>query len=184
MNLEACNNIGNKMHHAYVEASSKSMLLAAKETHSNAVKETDDGTNDETIRVDGTWQRRGYSSLNGVVTGICNRKAIDTEASKNCKSCKYWENKKGTPEYDEWLATHHCPIDHGGSAGAMEAAGALEIFKRSVRLYDLRYTTDRGDGDSKSYKEIVDANVYPGHEIKKSECVGHVRHESALDNRH
>ena len=102
MNLEADNNIGNKMHHAYVEASRKSMLLAAKETHSNAVKETDDGTNDATVSVDGTWQCRGYSSLNGVVTAIYNGKAIDTETlSKNCKSCKYWDNKKGTPEYDE-----------------------------------------------------------------------------------
>ena len=62
MNLEAYNNIGNKMHHAYVEASRKSMVLAAKETHSNAVKETDDGTNDATVSVDETCQRRGYSS--------------------------------------------------------------------------------------------------------------------------
>ena len=48
MNLETCNNIDNKMHHAYVEASRKSMLLAAKETHSNVVKETDGGTHEAT----------------------------------------------------------------------------------------------------------------------------------------
>ena len=112
MNLEAYNNISNKMHHVYVEASRKSMLLDAKETHSNTDKEADDGVN-ATVSADGTWQRRGYSSFNGVVTTICNVKAIDTETlSKNCKSCKYCDGKKEMPEYDEWSATHHSSVNH------------------------------------------------------------------------
>ena len=48
---------------------------------------------------DEAWQKRGYSSLNGVVTLIANGKCIDNEVmSKKCKQCDM-ENKKGTQEY-------------------------------------------------------------------------------------
>ena len=57
---------------------------------------------------DGTWQRRGYSSLNGVVTTI----SIDTGKclayeclTKTCKSCEMWQSRKGTEEYEKlkWI---------------------------------------------------------------------------------
>lgn len=37
----------------------------------------------------------------------------------------------------------------------------INIFKRSVEQ-ELQYTKDLGDGDSKSYKQVSDANVYEG----------------------
>jgi len=42
--------------------------------------------------LDGSWQRRGYASLNGVVTCIerVNEKCI----VKKCKSCVYWESEE------------------------------------------------------------------------------------------
>ena len=62
------------------------------------------------------WQRRGYASLNGVVSAI----SIETGKSlsyeclvKKCKSCEMWDFVKG----------HECPINHVGSAGAMAASG-------------------------------------------------------------
>jgi hypothetical protein len=57
----------------------------------------------------------------------------------------------------------------------MEVEGAIKIFGRSVINRNLRYTTYIGDGDTKSYQRVVASNPYPGFEIKKAECVGHVQ---------
>ena len=106
-----------------------------------------DGVKEATVSVDGSWQRRGYTSLNGVATAIANGKCIDMQTmTKNCKRCSYWDKRKASPGYNEWLATHHCVLNHKGSAGSMDSEGALEIFKRSVDFHGLRYTKYRGGG--------------------------------------
>ena len=72
------------MHSAYVEASSKSMKLAGMFSLCNEGTSPDaDGVKVVTANVDGSWQRRGYTSLNGVVTAIANGKCIDI-----CKPCQ------------------------------------------------------------------------------------------------
>lgn len=49
------------------------------------------------------------------------------------------------------------------------------MFKRSEHNRDgVRYTRFVADGDSKNYRSIVDNNPYPGVEIVKYECIGHV----------
>ena len=48
------------------------------------------GTSDIGVSVDGTWQKRGVASLNGVVGAISttNFKVLDVEMmSRNCKAC-------------------------------------------------------------------------------------------------
>ena len=48
------------------------------------------GTMDTSVSCDGSWQRRGCSSLNGVVTAIsmANGKVLDIEpVSRACKAC-------------------------------------------------------------------------------------------------
>ena len=57
----------------------------------------------------------------------------------------------------------------------MEVNGLKRMFSRSIALFNLRYLFYIGDGDSKSYEEINKLNPYPGHQIKKGECVGHVQ---------
>ena len=58
--------------------------------------------------------------------------------SKLCKKCAVWEERKNNPEfdYDQWKEEHYasdeCEINHSKSSGAMEAAGAVAIFSRSV----------------------------------------------------
>ena len=45
---------------------------------------------DTDIGIDGSWQKSGHFSLNGVVTGVAreNKKVIDYKVySKSCKSC-------------------------------------------------------------------------------------------------
>ena len=91
-------------------------------------------SHDDTIQcqvsVDGTWQKRGHSSFNGVVTAISTLtgKCIDAVVlSKRCKGCILWKSKKGTPEYEDWKAYHKRLANHQRSSGAMEGAGAITI---------------------------------------------------------
>ena len=154
----------------------------AEETMADAATELKEnqGTNnpDVSVSCDGTWQRRAFSSLNGSFTAISvdSGKILDTEImSHYCKSCKGKENLKKTnrPAYDEWFSKHDCKINHIGSAGAMEVVGAKRIFERSIEKHNLRYTKYLGDGDSKSFTSVK--STYPGIEVQKLECVGHIQ---------
>ena len=95
---------------------------------------------------------------------------------KVCLYCRYWHQpgRQNTPGFEDWKGEHHCPINHKGSGGSMESAGVLQIYKRSVEERYLRYTMYLGDGDSKSFQDIVNVNPYPGKTCNRYECVGHV----------
>ena len=130
------------------------------------------------VSVDGTWQRRGFSSLNGAVAAI----SIDTGCvldieimSRYCQGCTNAQvYKTSDPDKFEKLKFDHiCKINHVGSAPAMEVSGTKKIFERSVELNQLRYTEFYGDGDSKSFPAVKD--VYPGVIVRKKECIGHVQ---------
>ena len=43
----------------------------------------------------------------------------------------------GKREYDQWKIDHYCSINHQKSSGAMESAGAIDIFCSSVDKYQL-----------------------------------------------
>ena len=168
------------MHPAYVEVAGNNM----KDSALNLRKQILDNYEEDIIcntavSCDGTWQRHGYASLNGVVFAI----SIDTGKClayetlvKNCKSCETWASRKGALEYDNFFKKHDCPINHEGSAGAMEPSGILRIFEKSVENLQLRFTTYVGDGDSKAYSNVATAAPYgPDNPIVKGECVGHVQ---------
>lgn len=167
--------INCQIHNAYVETAQVSMKRAAAQVHSAGPLDSSNVV-DAQVSGDGAWQKRGYSSLNGVVTLISAGKCVDTEVlSKKCKECEVWEHQKGTSNYDDWLQTHNCAINHTGSAGSMEVVGMKRMFERSVRLYHLRYTKFIGDGDTKSFNAVCKMNPYPDHVITKLECIGHVQ---------
>ena len=130
-----------------------------------------------TISTDGSWQRRGFSSLNGLVTVIANDigKCIDYRVkTKNCHACKLWKGKK-RPKADHFHKYHKSLLNRTGSFGMMESNGILECFKSSVEKRQLRYLTYIGGGDTKSYQNVVGADPYPGYSINKAECVGDVQ---------
>ena len=105
-----------------------------------------------------------------------NGKCVDFEVmSKHCKSCQHWSSKKDNPAYNKWEEEHICPINHTGSAGSMETAGAINIFKRSIAFNGLRYKRYIGDGDSSAFQKVADSNPYPDLQITKGECVGHIQ---------
>ena len=94
-----------------------------------------------------------------------------------CDACNSWEHKKKTePEkYDNFMNTHECSINHVGSAGSIEASGLKGFFMTSVETNKLRYTNYIGDGESKSYNDIFQADPYEGTGVNKLECIGHIQ---------
>ena len=128
------------------------------------------------VSVDGTWQRRGYSSLNGAVAIISldKGKIVDVEAMT--RFCKPRQQKKETLSEDgfcDWYDKHKdtCVMNYSGSAPMMEVEGTRRIFERSVEIINVRYLKYFGDGDSKAFQEVKD--VYSPDVVVKYECVGH-----------
>ena len=71
-----------------------------------------------------------------------------------------------------------CNINHSGSAGSMEASGAVEMFLRSIDKHGLIYKIFVGDGDSSSYGKVKERCLQEFGEIydvEKEECVGHIQ---------
>ena len=167
-----------KLLRAYQDACFQSCKEAAFETTAKLGGGSDSVT-DCQVSVDGTWQKRGHSSLNGVVTIISKEsgKCLDhIVLSKTCKGCQIWSNKTNHPGYNGWVANHDCSINHKGSSGSMESKGAIELFNSSVQKYNLCYKWYIGDGDSSSFSEVVNARPYGNTvTIEKRECIGHVQ---------
>ena len=97
------------------------------------------------VSCDGSWQRRGFSSLNGVVIAISMKtgKVVDIKAmTRACKACSLKENlKKDDPlAYAHWREGHVCNLNYHGSAGNMETVGTKRIWERSIKINKLRYT--------------------------------------------
>jgi hypothetical protein len=133
-----------------------------------------------TVSGDGSWRKRGFSSLFGITSliGWFTGKIVDIEVkSKYCKACEYWKNKLDTAKYEEWLETHadQCQSNHEGSSGKMEVDAVIEMFQRSEVLHGLKYANYIGDGDSKTFKGILDAKPYENFEVSKKECIDHVQ---------
>jgi len=149
---------------AYAVVANSSTLKASKETHDLIASKSNSSPHPDVkeciVSFDGTWQKRGHASINGVVTAISaeNGKCLDTHVmSKNCKGCVMWSGKENQTGYTEWFSNHQCSINHVGSSGAMEGGGAVEMYKRSVEKHSLMYTKYLGDGDTSSFNEVVAA---------------------------
>ena len=159
----------------------KSMRQAREEVKALAGATSEDEVIDVLISCDGTWQKRGFSSLFGAVFVISHvtGKVIDYHVmSKVCAGCQYWESRDhSSPEYLEWKEDHagQCSINYDGSSPAMEPHGTLEMFKRSLE-FGIRYTHLISDGDSKTFSLLRALQPYgPEHPVVKLDCVGHVQ---------
>ena len=102
---------------------------------------------------------QGHSSLNGVVIAMCDGNLDVLVLSKHCKRCRISEQKKARPEYEEWNATNQGNINHEKSSASMEAARAVQIFQSSI------YSQYLGDGDTSSFKKVVESNPYSEFDI-------------------
>ena len=172
--------------HACTQQAGASMKQA-----SNEVRQHYDAEYSNAIEIlvscDGTWQKRGFTSLYGAVFVIAHEtgKVLDYRVmSKECAGCRRWEGKDtNTREYDEWKSTHICPSNYVGSSAGMEPTGLVKLFQRSLDD-DIIYKYLVSDGDSKAHSLILKAQPYGEIEVEKKDCIGHVqkRMGSALRN--
>lgn len=154
-----------------------SMMRAAEEEKTISIEDGEQGI---VVSGDGSWRKRGFTSLYGLVTLIgynCGKIVDCVVKSKYCKACEYWSNKKNTDEYAEWAESHvgECAVNHYGSAGKMEVDAVVEMFRRSKTLHQVIYSYYIGDGDSKTFKGITDAKPYEDLTVVKKECIDHVQ---------
>ena len=145
-----------------------------------------DGVLDISVSFDGSWQKRGHTSHNGMasVIDLLTGLPIDYEILSNfCFKCKAMEGKEVE---ESWVQKHanNCSKNFEGSAGAMEVETALRLWRRSVAQHKFRYRTMLCDGDSKSFDAVVAENVYGDLKIEKEDCINHVskRMGTALRN--
>jgi hypothetical protein len=123
-----------------------------------------------TVQCDGTWQKRGFKSLNGVCTviGTETGKVVDLEVlSSYCNACVRWKGRQTGEAWLTWYEQHkpYCQANHVGSSGAMEVNGMVKIFQRSEDKHDVKYVGYIGDGDTKSFAAVCKAEPY-GPDIK------------------
>ncbi|GFV69086.1 uncharacterized protein TNCV_2929151 [Trichonephila clavipes] len=126
--------------------------------------------------MDGTWQRRGYTSMNGCVAAISvdTGKVLDIEVmSSYCPTCKRLQTMPRNFKYESSKADHICQCNFTGSSSKMEIVGASRIFLRCEKNRRLQYTQYYGDGDSKAFISMKD--TYELNSVTKFECIGHVQ---------
>ena len=102
-----------------VDVAAQSMKDDAKEVRREILDDYDENAVcDTAVSCNGSWQRRGYASLNGVVTSINidSGKCLPYQCLvKTCKACELWSQRKGTIDYVNFIKEHACPINHEGS---------------------------------------------------------------------
>nr|XP_012146536.1 PREDICTED: uncharacterized protein LOC105663283 [Megachile rotundata] len=80
-----------------------------------------------------------------------------------------WKIRENTKEQREWFKFYEeeCAKYHEGSARKM--------FLQSEEKYEIKYGNYIEDGDSKTFKAILDINPYEEEfQVQKSEYIGHV----------
>lgn len=180
------------IHTGAKSAADRHLLEAVEQVHQtytemHLAEPGDGGVIDISVSIDGSWQKRGHTSHNGIVTviDIMTGLIIDFVALSNyCQSCETGP-KPTDDSYQQWYDAHKdkCQRNTNCSSGAMEVEGAKILFRRSVEKWKLRYTQMLGDGDAKTHAALLQDDPY-GVPIQKLECVNHVtkRMGTALRN--
>lgn len=177
---------GNSTYYAFLQnlhTASKAVFEAVRQKSvKEEIKKNAEMSNESThlsVSGDGSWKKRGFSSLFGITSliGTYSKKVIDVVIKSSfCQGCSLKKGVKDTPEYEEWIENHResCTVNHSGSAGKMEVDAVQEMFSRSEELFGVKYKYYIGDGDTKTFKALLDMDPYSDLKVEKKECVGHV----------
>ncbi|XP_029161124.1 uncharacterized protein LOC114932878 [Nylanderia fulva] len=57
----------------------------------------------------------------------------------------------------------------------MEVDAVIEMFQRSEQLHQVKYVNYIGDGDSKTFKGLLESQQVENSSVKKKECIDHVQ---------
>ena len=134
------------------------------------------------VSFDSSWKTRGfYSNLGfGSAISATTKNVLDyVLLNRICEKCNRWNEKRiqENPDiYKLWFESHkqNCQKNFSGSSQSMEPEAAKIIWSRSISKHQLCYSTFIGDGDSKSYQQVVSMDPYPLVPIHKEECLAHV----------
>ena len=161
-----------------------SMQEAAHELHTrvDAIPSSETNCINIPVSFDNSWKTRGfYSNIGfGCVISAATRKVLDyVLLSRLCEKCDRWTQERKDANHDQykmWYENHkpNCYRNYTGTSQAMERFAATTIWARSKERHQLVYLTFIGDGDSKSYTDVVEMNPYPTVNIVKEECIAHV----------
>ncbi|CAK9816622.1 hypothetical protein ANTQUA_LOCUS9034 [Anthophora quadrimaculata] len=182
--MDMCQGISKSAYYACLENIHIAASAVYKIVLSQAVAQEKAGKPEDELTVsgDGTWKKRGFSSLFGASTliGKYSNKVLDAcVMSSLCGTCNLWKTKKVSDpiSYEKWYGSHQekCTINHTGSSGKMEIDAIVTMFSQSLPKYGVKYVTYIGDGDSKTFNGILKAEPYGTKcPVTKKECVGHV----------
>ena len=162
------------------------MKAAGRRVREQILKENGVQTNDDVVDAavsfDGTWAKRGFTSLTGVVfvLSVDTGEVLDYHVlSKSCQTCTINRGRYNSDdEFEEWqiehIASGECDINFHGSSPAMETEGAKVLWDRSIEKHNIRFKWMVSDGDSKAFNAVEDTY---GDDCKvvKLDCVGHVQ---------
>ena len=176
----------NKFMGASVSIAKRSMQFAGEHAYSNAsvVEESTSGLKECAVSFDASWHRRGHYSNQGFAAAIDADfgKVLDYSLyDRVCFSCSKWPESRRSScpeEYEDWWQAHkdRCASNYQGTSQSMESSGAIDVWRRSIATHNLAYSTYIGDGDSSSFKNLLQSDPYDGHvPIRKEECIGHVQ---------
>lgn len=153
------------------------MRAAAKEEARYAIEQGSidtDGVPLINVVADGCWSKRSYktnySALSGAaaIVGQHTGKVLYLGVkNKYCSFCNYHQNKGETPP-------HACFKNYSGSSSGMESQTIAEGFKCSEAMYGIRYAKLIADGDSSTYKKILEVRPYKTLTVEKIECRNHL----------
>ena len=127
-----------------------------------------------TVIVDGGWSKRShkhtYNAAGGtaVIIGAASKKLLYLGVrNKYCDVCL----KADT--FNKEAPSHTCFQNWSESSQAMEADIILEGYQECESKHGIRYTRFIGDGDSSTYKTLIERGPYWCKELQKLECSNH-----------
>ena len=154
-----------------VENYSWEELLNASQKPRNIIVDDNqavDETASAAVSLDGTWAKRGFSSLTGVFFAISVNTCEVLDYTALSKACQKRALKESQCEGDdkkflgwrrEHLATGECDINFNGSSPALEAEWAFILWRRSIELQKKKhYKWMVSNGDRKAFKAFE--NLY------------------------
>ncbi|GFX64979.1 uncharacterized protein TNCV_451171 [Trichonephila clavipes] len=122
------------------------------------------------ISVDGTWQRRGYTSMNGCVAAISvdTGKVLDKEVmSSHCPTCKRLQTMPRNFEYESSKADHvnsknflrRCSVTLRGFSNSI--VRLFEYFKDDIQIDELKFNVEICvvDDDAMLFGVIIGLNI-------------------------
>lgn len=128
-----------------------------------------------TVICDGCWSKRSYrtnySALSGVaaIVGQKTGKVLYIGVkNKFCTMCSRAASNNLDPK------PHTCFKNFAGGSSGMEAAVLVEGFQDSLESYGIKYAKMVADGDSSTYKRILESRPYNNITVEKVECRNHL----------